>query len=95
MRSTASTVDEYLAELPDDRRDAIQAVRDVILGHLPDGFEEAMNWGMIAYQVPLPSHPDTYNGQPLMYAALARLDSTSALNSSSTTSCLTLFSGLR
>ncbi len=30
-----------------------------------------MNWGMIAYQVPLERYPDTYNGQPLLYAALA------------------------
>lgn len=70
-RSTASTVEEYLAELPDDRRDAIAEVRDVILANLPDGYEEAMNWGMISYQVPLERCPDTYNGEPLMYAALA------------------------
>ena len=71
MRSDAATVDEYLAELPADRRDAIVIVRDEILSNLPDGYEEAMNWGMITYQVPLESYPDTYNGQPLMYAALA------------------------
>lgn len=71
MRSEATTVDQYLAELPDDRREAIETVRDSILANLPDGYEEAMNWGMITYQVPLATHPDTYNGQPLMYAALA------------------------
>ena len=71
MRSDAATVEEYLAELPDDRREAIAAVRDEILGRLPEGYEEAMNWGMIAYEVPLERCPDTYNGQPLMYAALA------------------------
>lgn len=38
---------------------------------LPRGYREAMNWGMIAYEVPLRTFPDTYNGQPLMYAALA------------------------
>ncbi len=47
------------------------AVRQVILAHLPQGYEEAMNWGMISYQVPLATYPDTYNGQPLLYAALA------------------------
>jgi len=71
MRSEATTVDEYLAELPDDRREAIQTVREAILANLPDGYEEAMNWGMITYQVPLDAYPDTYNGRPLMYAALA------------------------
>jgi len=71
MRSSAKTVEEYLASLPDDRRVEIDEVRQVILSNLPAGFEEAMNWGMIAYQVPLEVVPDTYNGQPLMYAALA------------------------
>lgn len=71
MRSDAPTVAEYLTSLPDDRRAALRAVRRVIRQHLPPGYEEAMNWGMIAYQVPLRRYPDTYNGQPLMYAALA------------------------
>lgn len=71
MRSDAATVDEYLAGLPEERREAIGTVRDVILSNLPEGYEEAMRWGMIAYEVPLATEPDTYNGQPLMYAALA------------------------
>lgn len=71
MKSIAKTVDEYLAELPPDRRTAIETVRQVILESLPAGYEEAMNWGMITYQVPLSVYPDTYNKQPLMYAALA------------------------
>lgn len=71
MRSDATTPDEYLASLPEDRREAIAAVRRVILDNLPGGYEEAMNWGMIAYQVPLARYPDTYNGRPLMCAALA------------------------
>jgi hypothetical protein len=64
-------VEQYLSELPDDRREAILAVRKVILENLPAGYEEAMNWGMITYQFPLSVYPDTYNGRPLMYAALA------------------------
>jgi hypothetical protein len=71
MRSDAFTVDEYLASLPDDRRQAIEAVREAVLEHLPEGYEETMDFGMIAYVVPLETHPDTYNGHPLMYAALA------------------------
>ncbi|MBN1440717.1 MAG: DUF1801 domain-containing protein [Anaerolineales bacterium] len=71
MRSQAKTVAGFLAGLPADRRTAIEAVRRIILKNLPRGFEEAVNWGMIAYQVPLKTHPDTYNKQPLLYAALA------------------------
>ncbi len=71
MRSDAATVEAYLAGLPEERRSAIEQVRTTILANLPDGFEEAMNWGMVTYQVPLEAYPDTYNGRPLMYAALA------------------------
>ena len=71
MKSDAATVEAYLAALPDDRREAVETVRRVVLEHLPDGYEETMDFGMIAYVVPLETHPDTYNGHPLMYAALA------------------------
>ncbi len=71
VRSEAATVEEYLDELAPDRRAQIEAVRDVALANLPAGYEEAMNWGMISWEVPLERYPDTYNKQPLMYAALA------------------------
>ena len=71
VSSKAATVEEYLAELPDDRREAISEVRDLILDHLPDGYVEGMNWGMIVYEVPLERYPDTYNKQPIGLVALA------------------------
>jgi uncharacterized protein YdhG (YjbR/CyaY superfamily) len=70
MRSEAATVEDYLSGLPADRKEAIETVREVILANLPEGFEEVINWGMIAYEVPLERYPDTYNKKPLMYAAL-------------------------
>jgi uncharacterized protein YdhG (YjbR/CyaY superfamily) len=71
MQSKTTTVDQYLAALPDDRRAALEEVRAVILANLPDGYEEAMNWGMISYEVPLERYPTTYNKKPLGYAGLA------------------------
>ncbi|MYD35747.1 MAG: DUF1801 domain-containing protein [Dehalococcoidia bacterium] len=71
VKSDAATVDEYLAGLPEDRREAMQAVRQVVLANLPDGYEECMAYGMIGYVVPLSRYPDTYNKQPLGLAALA------------------------
>lgn len=71
VSSNASTVEEYLRSLPDDRREAISRVRQVILDNLPDGYQEGMQYGMIGYFIPLEDYPDTYNGQPLNYAALA------------------------
>ena len=46
-------------------------VRDVVLAHLPPGYEEVVQRNMLVYQVPLEKCPDTYNGQALWYAALA------------------------
>lgn len=69
--SHATTVEEYLADLPEDRRDVVNTLRNVILRHLPSGYQETMNWGMICYEIPLSRYPDTYNGQPLMYIGLA------------------------
>ncbi len=71
MKSDAKSIQEYLAEMPAERREAIEEVRETILKNLPEGFEEVINWGMITYQVPLEVYPDTYNKKPLVYAALA------------------------
>lgn len=71
VSSKAETVEQYLGELPDDRREAIAEVRQAILDNLPDGYVEAMSFGMIGYEVPIETYPDTYNGKPLLYAALA------------------------
>lgn len=71
MPATNASVEDFLTSLPDDRREALEAVRATLLDRLPEGVEEAMQGKMISYQVPLDTYPDTYNGQPLMMAALA------------------------
>jgi hypothetical protein len=60
----ASTVAEYLAALPADRRDAISAVRKTINENLPDGYEEGMQFGMIGWYVPLSIYPAGYGENP-------------------------------
>jgi uncharacterized protein YdhG (YjbR/CyaY superfamily) len=70
-QSGANTVEDYIAELPEDRRATISTVRDVILQNLPEGYAETVQNGMIGYVIPLASYPVTYNKQPLLYAALA------------------------
>ena len=67
-RNTA--VAAHLAALPADRRREVERVRDVILRHLPDGYEEAVVRGLLVYQVPLARYPDTYNGHALWYVGL-------------------------
>lgn len=74
MQSKATTVEHYLAELPPDRRVALQAVRDVILKNLDQDYEEGMQNGMIGYFVPHLVFPAGYHcdpKQPLPFAALA------------------------
>jgi hypothetical protein len=62
---------EYLARLPADRAATLSRLRDTVREHLPEGFEETIEFGMIAYVVPLSRHPKTYNGRPLLLCALA------------------------
>ena len=71
VSSKETTPQAYLASLPEERRAVIAAVRGVIKARLPDGYVEAMNWGMLSYEVPLSRYPVTYNKQPLSYVALA------------------------
>jgi hypothetical protein len=74
MQSKATTVKDYLAELPADRREAIQSVRQAMLKNLDKTFEEGMQYGMIGYYVPHRVYPAGYHcdpKQPLPFAALA------------------------
>jgi hypothetical protein len=66
-----ASVDDYLASLPPERKEALAAVRKVILANLPKGYEEGIQFGMIGYCIPLSRYPETYNGQALGIAALA------------------------
>ena len=61
VQSKAATVEQYLDELPPGRREVVSEVRKTILEYLPEGYMESM----------LEDYPDTYNGQPLGYLALA------------------------
>lgn len=74
MRSTATTIEDYLAELPEDRREAIQAVRETILKNLPAGYEEGVQYGAIGYFVPHSIYPAGYHcdpSQPVPFVGLA------------------------
>lgn len=73
MPAAPSSVDEYLNTLPDERRDAIEKVRKVILANLQPGFEEGIQFGMIGYYVPHSVYPAGYHcnpKQPLPFAAI-------------------------
>jgi hypothetical protein len=74
MQSKATTVDQYLASLPEDRRAAISAVRKAILANLDKDYEEGIQYGMIGYYVPHKVFPAGYHcdpKQPLPFASLA------------------------
>ena len=71
VQSNAGTVEQYLKELEPERRAVIKSVRSCVLANLRKGFQEVMNWGMIAYEIPLARYPNTYNKKPLLFCALA------------------------
>lgn len=71
MPSRAAATTSVFAKVPAERRRELDKVSAVIRRHLPAGYEEAVSGGCLVWQVPLAAYPDTYNGHPLWYAALA------------------------
>jgi len=74
MQSKATTVEQYLKELPEDRRAALSAIRSMILKNLDKDFEEGIQYGMIGYYVPYRIFPDGYHcdpRQPLPFVSVA------------------------
>lgn len=74
MQSSATTPEQYLESLPEDRRLAISELRKVIRKNLPKGFSEVMMYGMLGYVVPHSIYPDGYHVDPqlpLPFMALA------------------------
>ena len=64
MQSKATTVEAYVAELPEDRQKMINEFRKVIKKNLPKGFQECMNYGMIGWVVPHSKYPGGYHCNP-------------------------------
>ncbi len=64
MQSKATTVDAYIAELPEDRKKAISELRKVIKKNLPKGFSEGMGYGMMGWSVPHSKYPAGYHCNP-------------------------------
>jgi len=64
MQATAATVDSYLGHLPEDRQQAMKALRKVIKSNIPKGFKEEINYGMIGYVVPHSKYPAGYHCKP-------------------------------
>lgn len=74
MYYDAKTHEEYLSIIPEDQREVIRTLREVIKKNLPEGFEEANGSGMIGFVVPLSRYPKGYHttpGQPLPFIGLA------------------------
>ena len=64
MQSKATTPDEYLASITEDRKKAMTELRKIILANLPKGFKEGMSYGMLGYCVPHELYPDGYHCDP-------------------------------
>ena len=74
MQSKATTPQQYLDELPEDRKEPIRKLRQQILNNMPKGIEETMNYGMLGYVIPHSVYPDGYHcnqKQPLPFMNLA------------------------
>jgi hypothetical protein len=72
-------VAQYLSALPDERRELLTRVRELVVDNLPAGYVEMVTFGMPSYVIPLERYPRTYNGKPLQYLAMASQKSYCAL----------------
>lgn len=75
MQSKAATPDQYIAELPDDRKEAMQRLRDLALEKMPKGYKETMGYGMLCYVVPKETYPDGYHVDPSLPLGLMSIAS--------------------
>lgn len=64
MQSKATTVGQYLNELPEERKKVMSKLREIIKKNLPKGFEECMGYGMIGYVIPHSMYPAGYHCNP-------------------------------
>lgn len=64
MRYKAATPEAYISMLPENRQQSVKKLRETILNHLPKGFEEGIQYGMIGYSVPHKIYPDGYHCDP-------------------------------
>lgn len=64
MRYEAKSAEDYISQLPKERKEPINKLRAVIIKNLPKGFEETINYGMIGYVVPHSIYPDGYHCNP-------------------------------
>lgn len=74
MQSKATSVEAYLAELPEERKIPMEQLRNVILKNIPSGFKEGMGYGMMGYVVPHDLYPAGYHCDPklpLPFAGIA------------------------
>ena len=71
VSSSAQSVEDYLDELDAERMVQLTKLRELVLASLPSGYQEAMEWGMICYQVPLSISGPTYNQKPLAAVSIA------------------------
>lgn len=64
MQSAALTPDQYISELPEDRKIAMEQLRKIVTDNLPAGFKEVMSYGMLGYCVPHEIYPNGYHCNP-------------------------------
>ncbi len=64
MKIEANTIQEYISQLPEDRKEAIENLRKIISENLPKGFKEEMSYGMIGFVVPKSIYPKGYHCSP-------------------------------
>lgn len=64
MQSKATTIEDYIMEIPDERKESVTKLCKEIKKNLPKGFGEGMSYGMIGYYIPHSIYPAGYHCDP-------------------------------
>ncbi|MDR6921759.1 MULTISPECIES: DUF1801 domain-containing protein [Chryseobacterium] len=74
MQIAASSVEDYISKIPEERQEVFRKLFDTISDNLPEGFKEGVSYGMVGWDVPLETYPEGYHctpGAPLPFMGLA------------------------
>ena len=64
MKIEANSVEEYLNEVPEERKDSFRKLYETVSLNLPPGFQNQISYGMIGWSVPLETYPPGYHCTP-------------------------------
>jgi len=74
MQIFVDSVEEYISQIPEERRNAFRKLLETVDANLPKGFQQTMQYGMVTWVVPMETYPAGYHcakDTPLPFISVA------------------------